>query len=121
MFWNKSKEYIDTEKLKDEKEILECEVIDLKNQVKQLKLDRKIEDEDIKHMIKMKEAAVEIKQEKFEVKCEREKDTAIAQVKDQYRDKMEELQKEELKKMERMQTEILSRLPDISVRMKGEI
>ena len=104
-----------------EKSRLKESMSDLKSEVKQLKQDRKIEEEDIKHMIKMREEAVEVEKQKFEMTCERKKDTEVAAVKDEHRDKLEALLQNQIKDGKELYTEILARLPSINVRMKGDV
>ncbi len=140
MFWNKRKIEIENEiavleakrdSLKTKLE-LEEEISDLKISVSelniehdealaQIKQNRKIADEDIKHMVKMKEERMGLEQEKKFHECEKERDTAVALVKDQYRDKMEERLKTETTQIKEMYGQILKRLPNVNVRMKGDI
>lgn len=119
MFNSKLKKEV--KKLEDQKDSLDDQIISLNHEVKQLKLDRKIEDEDIKHMIKMKQEAVEIEKQKFELKCEGEKALEIAVVKDKYRDKLEDFLKSQVADMKSMYSDILGRLPEINVRLKGDL
>lgn len=107
--------------LENERDRLRDEVSDLRSEVKQLKSNKKIEEEDIKHMIKMKEEAVEIDNQKFELKCTGEKNDAIAVVKDTYRDKMEDNLKGQIKGTKDMYSEILKRLPDVNVKLQGKV
>jgi len=99
------------ETLEKDNERLEAEKKTLKGEVEDLKLKKKISDEDIKHMVKMK-------QEKLIL--EREKEEAIAVVKDEYRDKLEKHLKDETGNMKTMYGQILERLPNVQVRLKGE-
>ncbi len=97
---------IDT--LKDERDKLKEDVADLK-------LKKKIEDEDIKHMIKMREEAQELELKGKTLDLEKDKAEAIAKVKDDYQKKVETNLEKELGKMDGMYKELLNRLPDISV------
>jgi len=125
MFWNKNAAQVkigqSIEKLLQEKVELKDSVVELNGEVKQLKQDRKVEEEDIKHMIKMREEALEIDKQKFEMKCEKEKDAAIATVKDAHRDKLEALLQNQINDGKELYTEILARLPSIKVNMKGDV
>jgi|GEM_PF-6120827 hypothetical protein len=88
---------------------------------KRLKHDRKIADEDIKHMVKMKEERLGLDHKKKALDCDREKDKEIAKVKDSYRDKMEKRLQNEVDQTKAMYSEILQRLPNINVNMKGKV
>ncbi len=105
---------MDIDELRDERRVL-------KTQVEDLKLKKKIEDEDIKHMVKMKTEALEMEHDKKGIKLEKDKDIEIHGIKDQYRDKMEKNLQEQLNKMDGMYKELLGRMPDINVRLKGSV
>lgn len=108
------------EDLLEEKIQLKDSVVELRGKLKEVQQDKKLEEEDIKHMIKMREEAFEVDKQKFELKCEREKDAAIAKVKDDHRDKLEELLHGQIKDGKELYSEILSRLPNVNVRLKGD-
>lgn len=93
----------------------------LQEEVENLKLKRKIGDEDIKHMVKIKEESLEIEHQKRNLKLEREKDKEVAVVKDEYRDKMEAHLERQIGDIKDMYGEILKRLPEVRVRLKGDI
>lgn len=107
--------------LESERDHLRDEVSTLGSEVKQLKTTRKIEEEDIKHMMKMKEGAMDLQKQSFELKCTGEKDAEIAKVKDQFRDKMEEFLKSQVKDTKEMYNQILQRLPDVNVKLQGKV
>lgn len=100
--------------LKTDRQAAKDELADVKHQ-------KKIEEEDIKHMVKLKEERLEIKAEKQKLEMEREKDTEIAKVKDEYRDKMEKQLSEETKNIKSMYGEVLERLPNVNVRLNGDV
>ena len=97
------------ERLKKERRALKDEVADLKHE-------RKIADEDIKHMVRIREERIEVENEKKNLERDREKEREIAKVKDEYRDKMEKRLQTEVDNIKEMYTEILSRLPKVTVR-----
>lgn len=111
-----------------------AEVAKLKDQIKELKKSKekgekdlrelqhkkKMEEEDIKHMVRMKEERMEVEQQKKIVELEKEKNEEIAKVKDEYRDKVEQSLEKRGTEIKEMYDEILKRLPDVSVRLKGE-
>ena len=103
-------------RLRTEKEKLEKDVRDLKDEVATLKHDRKIADEDIKHMVRIEKERMEVENERKQLERDREKEKAIADVKDEYRDKMEERLQTEVENIKSMYSEILKRLPTVTVR-----
>jgi len=117
-----NKELTITKKRRDELEI-ECDDLrserrNLKEKVEDLKLKRKIEDEDIKHMIKMKEERLDLEHKKRLQDVELEKQKAIGEVKDEYRDKTEAQLEKQLSNMKDMYSDFLARLPNISAKVK---
>ena len=113
MFWNKKDE--EKEDLKRTIKGLESEKKDLKEEVGDLKLKKKMEEEDIKHMVKIDRERKDIEIEKEKVKLAGEKADAIAAVKDNYRDKTEAQLEKQLVNMKSMYGEILERLPNYNV------
>ena len=109
MFGFKSKDTVEKDELKHDVERLEKEKRALKEQ---------LEEEDIKHMVKINSERKEIELEKEKVKLEREKASEIATVKDEYRDKLEARLQTEVVNIKEMYGEILTRLPNINVEMK---
>lgn len=114
-------------KTKREKE-LETEVSDLwkergdlKKEVEYLKLQKKIETEDIKHMVKIKEEKMVVENERKQLERDREKDGEIAKVKDSYHDKVEKNLEKQLDNMKSMYGEILDRLPNVNVKLRGDV
>lgn len=101
------------EELKDEKDSLNRELASLKN-------DKKIAEEDIKHMVKMKEEKNALEFERKVLDNERVKEAAIAKVKDEYRDKLEKRLELEVTNIKEMYGQILERLPNVSMRIKEE-
>jgi predicted metal-dependent hydrolase len=53
--------------------------------------------------------------------ADREKDAAISQIKQEYADKLQVRLEVEVKNMKDMYAQILNRLPDVNVRLKGEV
>ena len=101
-----------------ERDRLRDQVRTLKDEIAGLKAQKKIETEDIKHMVRMKEERAEVENDKKRLEMEREKDSAIADVKDDYRNKMEDRLELEVRNMKEMYGQILARLPDISAKVK---
>lgn len=76
----------------------------------------KLQLEDTKHLVKMREEALQLEFDKKALANEREKDTEVATVKDGYRDKMEKQLGAERDNIKSMYESILERLPKVSVR-----
>ena len=81
-----------------------------------LKQEKKITEEDIKHMVRIKEEKLAIQAEREALERDREKEQAIAAVKDEYRNKLEQRLQTEVDNIRQMYSEILERLPKVSVR-----
>jgi len=120
MFRNKSLK-VKIAELESETDSLMRERHILKKEVEDLKLKKKIETEDIKHMIKIREEKQAIEKVKYEIKCDREKEKDVAIVKDEYRDKLEKRLELEVTNMKGMYSEILKRLPNVSYEMTKKV
>ena len=107
--------------LKQERNVLRLEIETLEKKVRQLEHDYKLADEDIKHMVKIRQEQLEIEHEKKEVKREREYQIQIADIKDDYRDKLENHLADQVATVSRMYDKILKRLPYINVKLKGDV
>lgn len=107
--------------LKDKIKCLESKRTELTWEVEDLKIKKKTSEEDIKHMVRMKEEKNDLEYQKRLVKIEKEKADAIAKVKDEYRDKMETRLENETKNIKDMYNEILQRLPNINVELNGGV
>ena len=109
------------ETLEKEIDILRTERLDLKDEVEDLKLKKKVSEEDMKHLVRMKEEKNEIERQKRINEIEIEKNNEVAAVKDGYRDKMEKQLERETQNIKEMYNEILKRLPNVNVKMTGEL
>lgn len=110
-------------KLADESVLdnLKRQIRTLKDDLAELKQTKKMEEEDIKHMVKINKERNAIELEKKTAELERAKHNEVAQVKDDYRDKMETRLQSEVTNMKEMYGEVLKRLPNVSARLKGDI
>jgi hypothetical protein len=97
------------------------ERLEVKAELEDLKLKRKTEEEDIKHMVRMKEERMELEKKSYQLDCDRQKDAAIATVKDEYRNKVEEQLTKRGDDLKTMYGQILERLPNVNVNLKGGI
>jgi len=104
--------------LEGDRDRLRDQVATLETTNKQLKSVRKIADEDIKHMMKMKEEAMKLEQKQFEMTVQEKANNDIAAVKDNYRDKLEENLQKQIEDIKSMYKEVLARLPNISAKVK---
>lgn len=123
MFTNKRSEAVkrQIERLENERDQLNDDLMKVRNELAELKQKRKMEDEDIRHLVKLKESKLDIEHQKKEVELERKQQEAIAKVKDKYRDKLESELQRQLERMQKMYGEILGRLPNVNVRLKGDV
>lgn len=114
MFFNKDSLSAKVKSLEEEKEILTEEVAILK-------LKKKIEDEDIKHLVKMTKEKQAIEAERKDMARDKLMAEEIAKIKDEYRDKLEKDLRDRGTEIKGMYGEILARLPNITARLKGEL
>ena len=116
--WKKTVSKLEKDK-DDLKQIIKGLEVDkkaLKERVEDLRLKKKMEEEDIKHMVKIDRERKDISIQKEKLKLEGEQVTAIAKVKDEYRDKTEAQLEKQLGNMRDMYGEILERLPNYNVK-----
>lgn len=107
--------------IEGERDRLNDSLLSTKNELAELKQKKKMEDEDIRHLVKIKESKLQIDFDKKEVSLEKEKQDAIAKVKDEYRDKQERVLEKQIDQGEKRYAEILARLPDVSMTLKGKV
>ena len=118
MFWKKNKEIGE---LKKEKKGLEKEIEKLDKEVSQLKSQKKIEEEEIKHLVKIKDEKREIEYQRKEIEIQKKSDDEVMQVKIEYQNKIESNLQKQIADAKSMYSEILARLPNIAVRLKGDV
>ena len=113
------------ERLNREKSNLRETIENLTVEKRKLQLTRDIEIRDIKHMVKIKEEKLDIQFEKksgeFERNLQRASDKEILAVKNKYRDKVEKLLEKGHEDLRGRYSEILERLPNIDVAIKGNL
>ncbi len=113
-FWNKEKPQAVKTPERSEADYRK-EIRKLKDDIADLKHEKKITEEDIKHMVRIREERIEVENEKKNLERDRKQQEAIAKVKDEYRDKLEARLHKEVENMKSMYSEILGRLPTIEV------
>ena len=105
--------------LKEIVEKLESERAELKREVLDLKAQKNIEEETIKHLSKIKDEKRDLEYRKKEMDLKDAHADDLSNVKDEYRDKLESDLRAQKNEFRKMYTEILNRLPNINV--KGKI
>jgi len=115
----KLSEKVDT--MTDELDTLTTERRNLKDEIEDLKVKKKISEEDIKHMVKMREERLELQFEKKQVEADKEYQTKLHNMSNTYRDKAEKQLEKESKDMKDMYGQVLERLPNVTARLTGDI
>ena len=116
-FWKKSELTV----LQDEYDGAREQIRELKDELAGLKGEKKIAEEDIKHMVRIREERMEVENEKKYLERDRSKESAIAAVKDEYRDKLEVRLQTEVDNIKEMYGQILERLPTVTVRQRDSV
>ena len=100
--------------LKEEKETLEIEV-------KSLNSRKKIDEEELKALIKLKEdkMGLDFKRKEMDLAKEHQQKQHNLQVR--YNEKLQERLETEVENIKEMYGEVLKRLPDVNVRLKGDV
>lgn len=113
--------------LKKEKAKLEKDVETLNGTIERLKRDareaehkRKLEDEETRHLIKLREEKLELDFDRKNMEREKAKVDAIAKVREEYRDKIEKGLEARGKELREMYGEILARLPNVNVMLDNQ-
>lgn len=101
--------------------VLREEKHSLSLEIEKVKLEKKNEMEETKHLVKLRDEKREIEFKRKEMDIDALKADVIAKVKDEYRDKMEAQLKTETENIKTMYGQILERLPNIRVGLKGEV
>jgi hypothetical protein len=94
---------------------------ELEMDIEKIKLEKKNEMEETKHLVKLRDEKKELEFKRKEMDIEAAKAIAIATVKDEYRDKMEKQLSKETENIKTMYGQILERLPNIKVGLKGDV
>ena len=100
---------------------LKAEIRKLKEELGGLKLKKKLEEEEIKHLIKMREEESDIRFERKVAEIERKAQDKIAVIKDDFRDKLEQFLTAKADDIKEMYAEIVKQMPDINVKLKGDL
>ena len=111
----------DIRKLEDERDGLTDDNRMVKDELAELKQKRKMEDEDIRHMVTIKASKLDLEHQRKQVDLEGTFQAEKAKIKDEYRDKLESTLQAQIKDVKDMYGEILKRLPNVQVRLKGDV
>lgn len=90
------------------------------DQLAEVKHKTKLEQEDIKHMVKMKEEKQAIELDKKKVELEREHFNKIEVVKDDYRAKLEDLLKNQIKDAKESHQKLMEHMPKIEAMFSNQ-
>lgn len=118
---NNEKLHYKVNKLINELDALTGERRKLKDEIEDLKVKKKVADEDIKHMVKMREERLELKFEKMQVQQDKELQDKLHEVSNKYRDKTEKQLEKESGNMKEMYGQILERLPNVTAKLSGKL
>ena len=103
------------EELETELKALRAEKERLEADIRKLKLEYKIKEEDVMHMVKLKEEKNELEFQRKIMKYEADKQKEISIIKREYADKIEKQLQKEAENIKTMYDQILSRLPNVNV------
>ena len=106
---------------REQKHQLEDQLRGLRNQIAELEAKAKREDEELAHLVRMKESKLEWEAQQKALAMERQKIAQIDKIKSEYCAKLEKQLEERITEMRAMYTEILARLPDINVQLRGKV
>ena len=108
-------------KLLGEKEDLDTTIGKLRHEKKELVHDNKLANEDIKHMVKIKEEKMEVANEKDRMKERADMRAEIEVLRQKFADKSEEFLQKQAEAVKEMYDQILKRLPDITYAIQHDI
>ena len=97
---------------------LNVEVEKLKTEIKNLQLDKRIEEEEIKHLVKMKEEKNLIEMQKKEISLQREFQEKEMSLQSKYHEKVIATIEESRKETKELYSAIMERLPNVNMEIK---
>jgi len=113
MFWNKKKENILI--------ATSIELLSVKAELATLKLDRQLEEKEIKHLIRMREEQLHLEKEKAISDIRKEHTLKLSIISEEHNNETKERLEQVIKDTKEMYGQILGRLPNIEVAMKKDI
>lgn len=114
MWWNEKESSNDEKReLKATITGLETERSQLSREVADLKSKKKIEEEQIKHLVKIKDEKRDLEYQKRELKADAKRADDVAKVKDEYQTKVEKHLEKRNDELKEMYVEVLSIVPKV--------
>lgn len=101
------------EKIEEQNKEIEA----LKIQIKDLELKKRLEEEEIKHLVKMKEEKIFIETQKKEIELQKHFNEREMELQSKYHDKVLTTIEESRKESRDLYTKIMDRLPNVNVNM----
>ena len=111
------------EGLQAEVERLTTQKRDAVGSLQDLKDKRKRDEEELKHQLAMREDRIKLEADKVTLKQERDYETKVAKLHQDYRDKTEVQLKAQNDTLKKMYSEVLARLPNLNAKLglKGDV
>jgi len=107
--------------LEKERDKLNDDLRAARDQLQETRQKAKLEEQQLKHLTTMALEKRELEFAHKQVKLEGEKERAINAVKNEYRDKQEATLQKQIERGDTMYAQILSALPNVNVKMKGDM
>ncbi len=104
----------------DESGKLKTEIEGLKKELAELKLKKTMEEREIKHLVTLKEEKLTIEHEKKEIELQKKYQQKEMELQTQYHDKIMAAINEARVEMNTTYKEIMKRLPNVNVELKGK-
>jgi hypothetical protein len=104
-----------------EKIKLTKEVDTLKRQITDLEHKKGLEEKEIEHLVKMKEEKIAIETQKKQLEIDAKYQAEVMKLQTDYHERVIKLLKDEHDKIQAIYSEIMRRLPNVNVALKGEI
>jgi len=98
---------------------LDEERLELRRSVEDLTIKRKIENEDVKHLIRLQQDKLESEFRQDKLNTEKQFREQVMQIREEHQNKREKDLSDQTARLEKMYSEILQRLPNIAVKLKG--
>lgn len=126
-FKSEAKKESEVEGLKAEIKVLEEKEVEARRETRatkdalaSVKNDKKMEEENLKHLIKMREEKQNLEIEQKKVQMEREKFNDIEAIKDDYRKKLEDLLKNQIQDAKESHQKLMEHMPKIEAMFSNQ-
>lgn len=104
-----------------EKKRLEKEVEDLKHGIRELEHKKALEEKEIEHLVKMKEEKIAIETQKKQLEIDGKYQAEVMKLQTDYHERVIKLLKDEHDKIQQIYSEIMRRLPNVNLALRGEV